>query len=100
MARKENLRLKFQTSVCSKDDNKAIGMLQRTATFEIERYQFGMFWSDNPRHLPNNFFTAMGQLKLPEKRFENDPELKDRYEETIKTDLAKGFVRKLAKVEI
>ena len=53
-----------------------------------------------PRHLPNSFFSAMGQLKSLEKIFENDPDLKDSYEETIRTDLTKRFVRKLATVEI
>ena len=42
----------------------------------------------------------MGQLKSRGGRFEKDPELKDKYEETVKTDLAKGFLRELATVEI
>ncbi|XP_075253240.1 uncharacterized protein LOC142345042 [Convolutriloba macropyga] len=42
----------------------------------------------------------MGQFKSLEKGFEKDLELNDRYEETIKTDHAKGFVRELALVEI
>ena len=63
-----------------KDENKATETLQRTATFDSERYEVGMLWNDNPRHLPNNFLSAMGQLKLLEEGFEKDPELKDRYE--------------------
>ena len=53
-----------------------------------------------PKHLSNSFFSAMRQLKPLEKIFKKDPELKDRYEERIRTDLAKRFVRKLATVEI
>ena len=74
--------------------------LQRTATFDGEPYEVGMLWNDNPSHLPNNPFSAMGQFKSLEKGFEKDLELNDRYEETIKTDQAKGFVRELAPVEI
>ena len=42
----------------------------------------------------------MGWLKSLERRFKKDPVLKERYEDTIKMDLATGFVRKLATVEI
>ena len=45
-----------KTSGCSEEDNKAIETLQRTATFDGERYEVGMLWNVNPRHLPNNFF--------------------------------------------
>ena len=88
------------TSGCSKDDNKAIETLERSATFDGEPYEVGMLWNDNPRHLPDNFFSAMGQLKSLDARFEEESELEVRYEETIKTDHAKGFVRKLTTVEI
>ena len=96
-----SLCLKLQeTRGRSKDDKKAIETLQRTETFDGEPYEVGMLWNDNPRHLPKNFFKAMGRLKSLERRIEKDPVLKDRYEETIKMDLATGFVRKLATVEI
>ena len=82
-----------ETSDVSKDDNKTIETLQRTATFISERYEVGMLWKGNQRRLPNNLFSRMGQLKSQQRRFETDPELKERYEETVKGNLAKDLSR-------
>ena len=62
-----------KTSCRSKDENKAIETLQRTATFEGERYEVGMLWNDNPKQLPNNFLSAMGQLTSLETKIRKRP---------------------------
>ena len=45
--------------------------------------------------LPNNFYSAMRQLKSLERRIQKDETLKKRYQETIDTDVNAGYVRKV-----
>ena len=59
-----------------------------------------MLWKDEATAIPNNYFSALGQLKSLERRFQKDVALKQRYEATIETDLEKGFVRKLDATEL
>ena len=53
----------FTTSGRSKDKSKAIETLKISATSDGEFYKVGLLWNDNPRYLPNNFFSATSQLK-------------------------------------
>ena len=45
--------------------------------------------------LPNNFYSAMGQLKSPEGRLQEDDTLRKRHQETIDTDVKAGYFRKV-----
>ena len=47
---------------------------------------------------PNNYASAIGQLKSLEKRFENDVTLKKRYQETIETKLV--FIQEVSSKEL
>ena len=51
-------------------------------------------------NLPNNFYSAMGQLKSLEWRLQKDETLKKRYQETIDRDVNAGYVRKIDKTEL
>ena len=68
--------------------------------FDGERYEIGLLWNDNERTSPNNLASATGHLKSLERRFNNQPQLKRRYEETIQKDLNKGFIKELDYHEI
>ena len=50
--------------------------------------------------MPNNYSSAVSQLKSLERRLEKDENLKQRYKETIDVDVQKGFVRILDEAEI
>ena len=50
--------------------------------------------------LPNNFYSAMGQLKSLERRQQKDGTLRKRYQETIDTDVNAGHVRKVDQTEL
>ena len=57
-----------------------------------KRYDVGMLWAEDNIELPNNFFSALVQLKSLEKRLTKDQTLREKYSNTIKEDLNKGYV--------
>ena len=89
-------------SVCGscKEGDKALEMLKTTTKFDGERYEVGLLWKNAKPQLPNNYSSAVSQLKSLERRLEKDEILKQRYKETKDVDVQKGFVRILDEVEI
>ena len=64
----------------SKEDDKALEMLKATTKFDGERYEVGLLWKNAKLHLPNNYSSAVSQLKSLERRFEKDVKLRQRYQ--------------------
>ena len=73
-------------------DARASKILQETTYHDGCRYQVGMLWADDESSLPNNYFSALVQLKSLERRLEKTPELKASYAQTIKDDFDKGYI--------
>ena len=84
----------------SKEEQRAIKTLEQTTRFNGERYEVGLLWREDEVKLPNNFYSAMGQLKSLEQRLQKDETLKKRYQETIDTDVNAGYVRKVDQAEL
>ena len=84
----------------SKEDKRAIEILESTTKHDGDRYEVGMLWSEDHADLPNNYGAAMGQFKSLEVRLNKDSHLKARYKESINKDLIKGYVRKVPVVEL
>ena len=61
----------------SKDDEKVLLMLEQTTKFHGERYEVGLPWRRRDRFLPNNYSSALSQMKSLEYRLEKKPELKN-----------------------
>ena len=59
-----------------------------------------MLWSEPELNLPNNYGSAVGQLYSLERGFQRDPNLKELYQQSIDTDVEKGFVKILGKSEV
>ena len=51
-----------------------------------------MLWAEDNINLRNNYFSALVQLKSLEKRLMKDQPLREKYSNTIKEDLDKGYV--------
>ena len=51
-----------------------------------------MLWDEDNIELPNNYFSALAQLKSSEKRLKEDQTLIKNYSNAIKEDLGKGYV--------
>ena len=84
----------------SKEDENALQMLKQTTKFDDERYDVGLLWKRNDPFLPNNYSSALSQMKSLEYRLEKKPELKILYQDSIKVDVEKGFVRILKQEEL
>ena len=84
----------------SKNERRAIKTLEQTTRFNGERYEVGLLWREEEMKLPNNFYSAMGQLKSLERRLQKDETLLKRYQETIDADVNAGYVRKVGQTEL
>ena len=93
------LRFKLQTGH-SKEEQRAIRTLEQTTRFNGERYEVGLLWREDEVKLPNNFYSAIGQLKSLERRLQKDDILRKRYQETIDTDVKAGYVCKNQQIEL
>ena len=93
-------KLRCHRTFKGKEEQRAIKTLEQTTPFNGERYEVGLLWREDEVKLPNNFLSAMGQLKSLERRLLKDDALKKRYQETIDTDVNAGYVRKLDQAEL
>ena len=59
-----------------------------------------MLWSEPKPNLPNNYGSALGQLHSLERKFQRDPNLTELFQQSIDTDVEKGFVKILGKSEV
>ena len=84
----------------SKKELQAQKMLESTTMFTGERHEVGMLWSEPEPNLPNNYSSALGQLYSLERRFQRDPNLKNLYQQSVDTDVEKGFVKILDESEV
>ena len=75
----------------SMSDRPAVEILDQSTVHEKGRYFVGMLWSSNEFKLPNNYFSALVQLKSLEKRLSKDSDLRERYAQTIREDLSKNY---------
>ena len=84
----------------SKDEQRAIKTLGQTTRFNGERYEVGLLWREEEVKLPNNFYSAMGQLKSLERRLQKKETLRKHYQKTIGTDVNAEYVRKVDQAEL
>ena len=87
----------------SSSDARAHEILENTTVHNGKRYNVGMLWAEDNIELPNNHFSTLVQLKSLEKRLAKDQTLREKYSNTIKEDLDKGYVVRVKdahKVEI
>ena len=80
-------------------DARAFEILEETTYHDSNRYHVGMLWTKADSSLPNNYFSALVQLKSLERRLDKDPQLQQLYAKTIHDDLEKGYNVKIDKSE-
>ena len=76
----------------SASDARAHDILENTTVHNGKRYNVGMLWVEDNIELPNNYFSALVQLKSLEKRLTKDQTLREKHSLTIKEDLDMGYV--------
>ena len=94
--------VKLADAVRSIEDRRALAVMeQRTKISEGEdAYESGLLWREEDPSLPNNYDMAVRRLESLEKRFKNDPEIKETYAKSIEDDIEKGYVKKLSEEEV
>ena len=80
----------------SKADNRALRILESTTFHDGERYQVGMLWAEGNCKLPDNYFSALVQLKLLENKLNKNADLMSSYSKTFQDDLDKGYITKVS----
>ena len=59
----ESYTSKCDFTAHSKEEQRAVKTLERTTRFTGERFEVGLLWREDEMKFPNNFQSAMGQLK-------------------------------------
>ena len=94
--------VKIANPTRSIEDKRALSLMERT-TFKKEgedAYMSGLLWREENPSLPNNYNMAKRRLQSLERKFENNPEIKERYAKSIEDDIEKGYVKKLSRDEV
>ena len=73
-------------------DARAQKILQDTAYHVGCQYAVGMIWADGQFSLPNNYFSALVQLKSLERRLGKYPNLKEQYSTTVHDDRSQRII--------
>ena len=76
----------------SSADRRAVEILEKNTTHDDQRYQVGMLWANDDLDLPNNYYSALVQLKSLERRLSKDGELRSKYSKNNSDDVEKGYV--------
>ena len=96
----ESYASRCDVSGTSKDDEKALQMLEQTTKFDDERFEVGLLWKRRDPYLANIYSSALSQMKSLEYRLETKPYLKKLYQDSVKIDFENGFVRILKQEEL
>ena len=88
----ENDGTRKEDNTITEDEKSAIRILESTINHTGESYEIGLPCKV-PANLQNNYFSALNQLNILNKRLNNDPKLSDMYQQTLVTDLEKNYVK-------
>ena len=86
---KEPLIAMSSKKAMSKNDKRALDILENTTKLVHGHYEVGLLWKENA-NLPNNRWLAEKQLHQLNNKISNNPELKQKYEQTLEKDLQNG----------
>ena len=70
--------------IMTKDEKRALNILQNTILFKEGRYGTGLLWKDDKVNLSNNRELAVQRLRPLEKRLSKNEDLKTKYHKTVK----------------
>ena len=83
----------------SATDARATKLFDETTYHDGSRYQVGKLWADDESCLPNNYFSALIQLKTLERRLQKDADLEASYTKTFSDDFSKGYIVQVDKTD-
>nr|XP_049464883.1 uncharacterized protein LOC120956082 [Anopheles coluzzii] len=83
-------------SLQSKDDERALAILERETKLIDGRYETGLIWRRDDPDLPCNKAAATKRYVCLKQKMSKDPVLSKAIQEKMQEYLAKGYIRKLA----
>ncbi|XP_055584824.1 uncharacterized protein LOC129737688 [Uranotaenia lowii] len=89
----------LKDDIRSKEDERALKILNNKTRLTKERYETGLLWRYDHIRLPNNESMARRRYEHLEKRMKQNPELKRMLTDKIADYIAKGYVEKLVPSE-
>ncbi|XP_075170238.1 uncharacterized protein LOC142242552 [Haematobia irritans] len=81
----------------SKEDQRAIDIIENTCSFKDGRYEVGLLWKNDGLVLPPSLKTAMKRLDCLKRRILRDSSLANELQQQISNLLEKKYARKLSK---
>ncbi|XP_065076520.1 uncharacterized protein LOC135700058 [Ochlerotatus camptorhynchus] len=84
----------------SKDDERAMSLLESRTHFNGVRYETGLLWRSDKIRLPDNEAVAVRRWRCLEKRMEKDEDLANTMNEKIAEYRTKNYIRKLTSEEL
>ena len=79
----------------SVEDQRALTQIESSVKLVNGHYQLGLSWKHNTVNLPNHREFAMGRLRYLKKRFQRNPDLFEKYKDTINGYVSSGYARKV-----
>ncbi|XP_050077739.1 uncharacterized protein LOC126564689 [Anopheles maculipalpis] len=83
----------------SKDDERALAILERETTFDGQRYETGLLWRYDSVELPCNKTSALQRYVCLKRKMSKDPILAGAVNSKMKEYKAKGYIRRLSSAE-
>ena len=78
----------------SKDDQRALTILEKTTKHVDGRYEVGLLWKENVA-LPKNYAAAVSHFIKTKERLDKDEKLFELYSKIFFHDFERGFIRKI-----
>ena len=79
----------------SSEDKQGLSHLNITIHYKDRTYNVGLLWKRQQNNLQNNYSAALRQFKSLQTSLGKEENLKERYSQTIESDLKKGYVSEL-----
>ena len=90
---------KSREAAMSMEEKQCLKVLEAGTKIVNGKYRVSMLWKQIDSRLPNNHEMALRRLRSLHKRFLGNPDLFEKYKETINTYIKKGYARKMTKEE-
>ena len=84
----------------SREDMRAVDILEKTTTLNDGHYETGLLWRREDIQLPNNRRETEMRLRSLKRKFHKDPNLEEKYRTTMNDYVAKGYALKLTPEEV
>ncbi|XP_062538388.1 uncharacterized protein LOC134206676 [Armigeres subalbatus] len=87
-------------SSISKEDVRALAIMEATTLLVENRFETGLIWREDQVEFPDSYYMAVRRLECLERRMERDPALKENLHRQIGEYEMKGYAHKITMAEM